>query len=131
MPREARWIALMMSRPCVSFEMQAVAPNERSWFDSAAVGRLASTTMRVSRLLWCSWYTHAALGREPKLSSTTFGLRLSSTASSSSSSIEVSTSSRLGSSEISSCRPIATRSSKRADTIVIGARVFTGSKPPG
>ena len=28
-PREERWIALMMSRPCVSLEMQAVAPNER------------------------------------------------------------------------------------------------------
>ena len=50
MPREARWIALMMSRPWVSFEMQAVAPNESSWLDSAAVGRLASTTMRVVRV---------------------------------------------------------------------------------
>src|SRR5439155_443965 len=54
-PREARWIALMMSRPWVSFEMQAVAPNDRSWFDSAAVGRLASTTIRVSALPWWSW----------------------------------------------------------------------------
>ena len=48
-------MALMMSRPWVSFEMHAVAPNDRSWFDSAGVGRLASTTIRVSGLFWWSW----------------------------------------------------------------------------
>ena len=47
-PREARWIALTMSRASVSFERQAVAPKESIWLHSAAVGRLASTTMRVS-----------------------------------------------------------------------------------
>ena len=37
----------MMSRASVSFDRQAVAPNESIWLHSAAVGRLASTTMRV------------------------------------------------------------------------------------
>ena len=54
-PREARWMALTMSRPSVSLDRQAVAPNESIWLHSAAVGRLASTTMRVSGWLWWSW----------------------------------------------------------------------------
>ena len=45
----------MMSRPWVSLDTQAVAPNDRSWLHSAALGRLASTTMRVSGACWCSW----------------------------------------------------------------------------
>ena len=48
MPRAARWIALITSRASVSFERQAVAPNESIWLQSAAVGRLASTTSAVS-----------------------------------------------------------------------------------
>ena len=43
-PREARWIALMMSRASVSFDRQPVAPKDSIWLHSAAVGRLASTT---------------------------------------------------------------------------------------
>ena len=41
-------MALMMSRASVSLDRQAVAPKDSIWLHSAAVGRLASTTMRVS-----------------------------------------------------------------------------------
>jgi hypothetical protein len=44
----ARWIALTTSRASVSFDRQAVAPNDSIWLHSAAVGRLASTTILVS-----------------------------------------------------------------------------------
>jgi len=73
MPREARWIELMTSRPSVSFDRQAVAPNESIWLHSAAVGRFASTTMRVSGKPWWSWNTWAGLLRLPKLSTATAG----------------------------------------------------------
>ena len=72
-PREARWIALMMSRASVSFDRQAVAPKESIWLHSAAVGRLASTTMRVSGWVWWSWKTSAGARSVPKLISTTAG----------------------------------------------------------
>ena len=42
-----------MSRASVSFDRQAVAPNESIWLHSPAVGLLASTTMRVSGCAWC------------------------------------------------------------------------------
>ena len=47
-PREARWIALMMSSASVSFERQPVAPNSSICVQSATVGRFASTTILVS-----------------------------------------------------------------------------------
>ena len=45
----------MTSRASVSLERQAVAPNDSIWLHSAAVGRLASTTIRVSGWAWWSW----------------------------------------------------------------------------
>ena len=47
-------MAFTMSRASVSFDRQAVAPNESIWLHSAAVGRLASTTIRVPGWVWCS-----------------------------------------------------------------------------
>ena len=63
----------MMSRASVSLDRQAVAPKDSIWLHSAAVGRLASTTMRVSGWAWCSWKTSAGARRVPKLSNTTAG----------------------------------------------------------
>ncbi len=63
----------MMSRASVSLDRQAVAPKESIWLHSAAVGRLARTTMRVSGYDWWSWKTCAGLLSVPKLTSTTAG----------------------------------------------------------
>src|SRR3954465_5658242 len=52
----------MMSRPWVSLEMQAAAPNDSIWLHSAAVGRLASTTMRVPGWRSGSWGAAAGVG---------------------------------------------------------------------
>ena len=50
-----------MSRASVSFDRQAVAPNDSIWLHSAAVGRLASTTMRVAGWARWSWSTRPGL----------------------------------------------------------------------
>ena len=115
----------MMSRPCVSFEMQAVAPNESIWLHSAAVGRLASTTIRVSGWRSCSWCTVAGEGSEPKLSSTTAGECCSTASLSSASGTSAATSSRFGSSVMNWRRPTCTRSSNSAAT------TFTPAGIPG
>ena len=64
-------MALITSRPWVSLDRQAVAPNESIWLHSAAVGRLASTTSRVAGCAWWSWNTSAGVRSEPKLRTTT------------------------------------------------------------
>ena len=115
MPREARWMALMMSRASVSLDRQAVAPKDSIWLHSAALGRLASTTMRVSGWAWWSWKTSAGARRVPKLSNTTAGAWRAMARSTSPTGMSVSTSSRLGSSEIRTLSPTATRSSNLAD----------------
>src|SRR4051812_47731288 len=113
-PRDARWIALMMSRASVSLDRQAVAPNESIWLHSAAVGRLARTTILVSGYSWCSWKTCAGLWSVPKFTSTTEGSWRSISPSIWVTATSVITSSRLGSSEISCFSPTATRSSNLA-----------------
>src|SRR5829696_22782 len=118
MPREARWSALITSRPSVSLERQAVAPNESIWLHSAAVGRLASTTIRVSGYALCSWYTRAGFGSVPKLTSTTSGECSSIACSIRVGGTSAATSSRCGSSAISTPSPRATRSSNFVDTTV-------------
>ena len=108
----------MMSRASVSFERQAVAPNESIWLHSPAVGLFASTTMRVSGCAWCSRSTSAGAGSVPKLSSTTSGDVLPSAASISAIGTSLATSSRFGSSPIRTSSPTETRSSNFPATTV-------------
>ena len=121
MPREARWIALITSRPWVSFDRQAVAPNESIWLHSAAVGRLASTTRRVSGCAWWSSKTSAGVRSEPKLRTNTCGLVLADRAARPpTGGTPSATSERLASSAISCVSPIATRSSNLPSATVTG-----------
>ena len=114
-------MALTTSRPWVSLERQAVAPKESIWLHSAAVGRLASTTRRVSGCDWWSWNTCAGLVSEPKLSTRHVGLVLVDRAARSPTADTVGDqSSRFGSSAISCVSPIATRSSNLAATTLTG-----------
>ena len=116
-------MAFTTSRPWVSFERQAVAPNESIWLHSAAVGRLASTTRRVSGKDWCSWNTWAALVSEPKLSTATSGSWVSIERSIADGRTSSSRMRRFGSSLTRWVRPIATKSSNFATTTLTEERI--------
>jgi hypothetical protein len=107
----------------VSLEMQAVAPKESIWLHSAAVGRFASTTMRVSGWRSCSSWTVAGEGNDPKFSSATSGECSSITSVRSDSGTSDATSSRASSAEINCLSPTFTRSSNSAATTVTPAGI--------
>ena len=126
-------MALTMSRASVSFDRQAVAPNESIWLHSAGGGPVGEHhDARVGDAPGAARSTSAGARSVPKLSSTTAGecsrrrppraRRIGTSRA---------TSSRFGSSEIRTSSPTATRSSNFPATTVGMARPSELPSHPG